>query len=714
MASRSRRVAGLAAGAATILLIPLLPLTAEAADQPSAVAVAGDLDSEFGCGGDWAPDCDQAQMTRRADDVWQLTADLPAGPFAYKAALDKAWDVNYGLNAAPGGANIPITVPAGGAKVSFFYDHGTHWITDTLTAPIATAAGDFQSELGCPSDWSPDCLRTWLQDPDGDDTYTFTTTVLPAGTYQVKATLGMSWDVNYGQDGVQGGDNIAFTVPADATTTTFSYDAPSHSLTVYAGEARPSLQAARAHWLTPGAIAWKLTGDPATRTYQLGGAPGGGLRAGPSGLTGGATIPLTYDPAGMPADLKAKYPHLATYSVLRVPARTDVAALLRGQVAVAAIDADGSLADASSLQIPGVLDTLFAAKARRATLGPTYRAGRPALSLWAPTAQTASVELYDSPTATTPALMPMRRDDATGVWSVTGDRNWDRKFYRYRIKVFAPAAMEVVTNSVTDPYSLALSTDSELSQIVDLDDRDLIPRGWNAPRLPDIANTRQQIQELHIGDFSTEDTTVPAASRGSYLAFTDTDSAGMRHLRELARSGVTTVHLLPTFDFGGVPENPADRDQPPCDLTSYPADSDQQQACIARTQGSDDFNWGYNPLHYTVPEGSYATRPTGAARTRQFREMVQALHRAGLRVVLDVVYNHTAAAGQDPDSVLDRIVPGYYQRLSLNGTVTTDSCCADTAPEHTMMNKLVVDSVKTWAEQYQIDGFRFDLMGLDP
>jgi pullulanase-type alpha-1,6-glucosidase len=223
-----------------------------------------------------------------------------------------------------------------------------------------------------------------------------------------------------------------------------------------------------------------------------------------------------------------------------------------------------------------------------------------------------------------------------------------------------------------------------------------------------------QIQELHIRDFSVADGTVPAEDRGTYLAFTDQGSDGSRHLRELAKAGTSYVHLLPAFDFATVPERKADQAAPGCDLASYPADSDQQQACVAKTAPKDAYNWGYDPYHYTVPEGSYATDPDGTARTVQFRRMVQALNHDGLRVVMDVVYNHTAASGQADTSVLDKIVPGYYQRLLADGSVADSTCCANTAPENAMMGKLVVDSVVTWAREYKVDGFRFDLMGHHP
>jgi pullulanase-type alpha-1,6-glucosidase len=176
------------------------------------------------------------------------------------------------------------------------------------------------------------------------------------------------------------------------------------------------------------------------------------------------------------------------------------------------------------------------------------------------------------------------------------------------------------------------------------------------------------------------------------------------------------VHLLPAADFASssVNEDKSTWQNPPCDLPSFPPDSDKQQACVTSVAGTDGFNWGYDPMHYTTPEGSYATDPNGATRTPQFREMVAALNKDNLRVVMDVVYNHTSDAGQSGTNDLDRIVPGYYHRLDAVGAVQTASCCPDTATEHTMMGKLVVDSVVTWAREYKVDGFRFDLMGFHP
>jgi pullulanase-type alpha-1,6-glucosidase len=201
---------------------------------------------------------------------------------------------------------------------------------------------------------------------------------------------------------------------------------------------------------------------------------------------------------------------------------------------------------------------------------------------------------------------------------------------------------------------------------------------------------------------------VPAAHRGKYLAFTDAGSAGMRHLRALARAGLTDVHLLPVFDLASVPERGCTTPR----IAGGPADETQQAAVVAGA-ATDCFNWGYDPLHYNVPEGCYASDANdGAVRVREFRAMVQGLHRAGLRVVMDVVYNHDTAHGQAPTALLDRIVPGYYHRLDAHGATETHSCCSDTATEHAMMARLMRDTLVTWADAYKVDGFRFDLMGM--
>ena len=219
-----------------------------------------------------------------------------------------------------------------------------------------------------------------------------------------------------------------------------------------------------------------------------------------------------------------------------------------------------------------------------------------------------------------------------------------------------------------------------------------------------------RIYELHLRDFSVNDASVPAAHRGKYLAFTDAGSDGMRHLRALAVAGMTDLHLLPVFDIATIPETGC-----PTPWPNAPPAGEQQQAMIAATRERDCYNWGYEPLHYTAPEGSYASDAADPrVRIREFRRMVMAVHGIGLRVGMDVVYNHTSAAGQDGKSVLDRIVPDYYHRLDANGAIERSTCCANTATEQRMMARLMRDSVATWARAYHIDSFRFDLMGHQP
>ena len=388
--------------------------------------------------------------------------------------------------------------------------------------------------------------------------------------------------------------------------------------------------------------------------------------------------------------------------------------LLRGQVLLVREDAQGRVLDVTALQTPGALDDLYAG-AESATLG-AGRHGRPDISedfatrfaLWAPTARAVSVCIYDDATR----AFTSRRDDATGVWTLDLPGEMHGQRYGYLVDVFVPG-VGIVRNRVTDPYSVGLTADSKRSVVLDLDHITTKPADWDAaPRPAPLASaTDMTIYELHVRDFSIGDRTVRPAWRGKYLAFTENDAAGMRHLRALRDAGMTDVHLLPVFDIATIPE----RD---CVTPKIPAaapDSDAQQAATTAVAAKDCFNWGYDPYHFNAPEGSYATDPDdGAGRVREFRAMVQALHGAGLRVGMDVVYNHTTSSGQASSSVLDRIVPGYYQRLDAAGKVERSTCCDNTATEHRMMAKLMIESAALWAKHYRIDSFRFDLMGHQP
>jgi len=679
--------------------------------QPSSVTIAGSLQSEAGCSGDWQPDCATTHLTLDAsDDVWQGTFNIPAGSWEYKAALNNSWNENYGADATPNGANIGLNL-ASPAAVKFYYSHNTHWVADNKNKVIAVAPGSFQSELGCPGDWQPDCLRSWLQDPDGDGIYTFRTSALPAGDYEVKVAINEGWTENYGAGGAPNGPNIPFTVPAACREIFFSYDPTSHVLSVSAeGAPRGDLRRARAHWLSSDTIAWDLPGLMPGWTVTLHHDLDGGLTLGPEGVSGGTAIRLSYDPAGLSAELKAAFPHLAGYKVFRLPAGNlaEVPTALKGQLAVSAADANGMPIDATALQIPGVLDDLFAYDG---PLGVTFAHGRPTLRLWAPTARSVKLHVFPTSDALAPdAVLDMTLDASTGVWSVGGHRSWAERFYKYEVEVYVRSTGEVEHNVVTDPYSVSLSRNSDRSQIVDLDSRNWMPPGWRSLHKPPLRAPEDIVlYELHVRDFSASDPAVPEQLRGTFRAFT-VDSHGTRHLRSLAQAGLTHVHLLPAFDIASVDEDKSEW-LTPGDLSGYPPDSEEQQAKVMAVANADAYNWGYDPWHYTVPEGSYTAEPDGAARVLEFRQMVQGLGRLGLRVVMDVVYNHTTASGQNAKSVLDRVVPGYYHRLNAEGEVERSSCCENTASEHHMMEKLLVDSAVTWAKHYQVDGFRFDLMG---
>jgi pullulanase len=383
---------------------------------------------------------------------------------------------------------------------------------------------------------------------------------------------------------------------------------------------------------------------------------------------------------------------------------------LFGQFVLVRENAGGIVQEATGLQIAGALDDRYAAAENEAALGATLSRGAAAFKLWAPTAQQAAVCVYDNATGPATAVMLMRMNAASGVWSARASAA-KGKYYKYVVDVFSPTA-GLVRNLVTDPYSVSLNTDSQRSYIADLGDRKLKPRGWDATRPPKMVHAQpdMSIYELHVRDFSINDATVSPANRGKYTAFSEAGSAGMQHLRALAKAGMTDVHLLPVYDISSVSERSCAAPKP-----AGAADSDQQQALIEQTKLSDCYNWGYDPYHYSAPEGSYSTDPSdGARRIIEFREMVMALHKAGLRIGMDVVYNHTYRAGQDEKSVLDRIVPGYYHRLNGKGEIESSTCCFNTATENRMMAKLMIDSTELWAKHYNIDSFRFDLMGHQP
>ncbi len=484
----------------------------------------------------------------------------------------------------------------------------------------------------------------------------------------------------------------------------------------------PGLEQAPGYWLRTDLIAWPAQlippgENPATLEWRLHWSADDHIDPRRPEPVPWPTVPLGFDARGIPAEVAEQFPHLHNYLALRLPTMADehLREALRCQVVVGVHSASGDLLATGHLQLPGVIDQLYAA-ATAAHLGPTWAGGVPTLRLWAPTARDvvllrwpAGRELRDQP-----ERHPMT-PDMDGSWAVTGRPDWLGARYRYQVTVYAPRSRAVVTNEVTDPYSPALTVNSTHTVLADPADPALMPRQWLAAPSPVIADPVDQvIYELHLRDFSISDASVPEELRGSFLAPT-VDSAGMAHLRRLADAGLNTVQLLPMFDNATVEEHPEQQIRPVWDhLKQLPPDSPEQQRQVSQTGGKNGFNWGYDPWHYFAPEGSFSATlasADGAGRISEFRSMVGAFHAAGLRVVLDQVFNHTASSGQDDKSVLDRIVPGYYHRLTAAGEVETSTCCPNVATEHLMAEKLMVDACVFWARQYRVDGFRFDLMG---
>lgn len=689
-----------------------------AAQSPTAVSIPGDYQSEVGCPGDWQPDCPNTQLIYEPNnDIWRNTFSIsPAGGYQYKAALNNSWDWNYGANAQQNGPNILLNTTSSPQNVTFYYDHKTHWVTDNVRSIIATVPGSYQSEIGCPGDWQPDCFRSWLQDVNDTSIYSFSTTSIPAGSYEAKVALNGSWDVNYGAGGVPGGANIGFTVPATGMEVAFQWNSVTKDLRVIVGGIRGDLTKAQAYWLSKDTIAWNVPTDTAVKLFA---DPDGALTLDGPGVVAGANSKswtLVNDPSGLSPELKARYPHLAGLAAFKLPpeAVAAAAASLKGQLAVGAARGPQGV-DATSLQIAGVLDDLYYGAAGPATLGPSFANGMATVRVWAPTARNLKLRLFaDSAPGTTYATYPMTLDPASGIWTFTApSAGLLGKYYLLEAQVYVRSTNKVETNVTTDPYSVSLARNSTRSQLVSLDDPALQPRGWRTLTKPGLSAPEDIVlYELHVRDFSATDQTVPENLRGTFEAFTQKRSNGMKHLTALALSGVTHVHLLPAFDFATTNEDKTQWQSPSfAELAAYPADSTEQQARVAATADRDAYNWGYDPLHYNVPEGSYATDADGSERILEFRDMVQSLNQSGLRVVMDVVYNHTNSAGQNPNSILDKLVPGYYHRLNGDGGVLNESCCADTATENSMMEKLMVDSVVQWAKQYKVDGFRFDIMG---
>ena len=480
-----------------------------------------------------------------------------------------------------------------------------------------------------------------------------------------------------------------------------------------AAPGQPSVPA-RAYWLSAHVIQWPAI--HAGGRFKLYYAARAQAVASVGSAVRGADGSLALDlfQGDLPAQVAIRFKFVGPGVLLAVRAhdRTRLKGLLRQQLLLVQEDSMGRVLRASALQAAGALDALYAAAQDVNDLGASVGREQTVFKLWAPTAQSVWLCRYATGAGPALALEAMQVERRSGVWSARHGGDLTGQYYRYLVDVFVPG-VGIVRNRVTDPYSISLTSDSRRSYIADLDSPGLKPEGWDGVGAPlkVQAQTDMVVYELHVRDFSINDPSVSRARRGKYLAFTESNSNGMQHLKALSAAGLTDVHLLPVFDFATIAEQDC---VTPAVVEAGP-DSESQQASVMAGAGSDCFNWGYDPYHFSAPEGSYASDAAdGAVRILEFRQMVLALRRAGLRVGMDVVYNHMAASGQQEKSVLDRIVPGYYHRLDANGVVERSTCCDNTATEHLMMGKLMIDSTVLWAKRYKIDSFRFDLMGHQP
>ncbi|CAJ1907567.1 Glycogen debranching enzyme [Aeromonas hydrophila] len=503
---------------------------------------------------------------------------------------------------------------------------------------------------------------------------------------------------------------------------------------------------ASAHLIDGNTLIWQGGKDkPHVRLYYT---DSGTIKANAEGVFDFPYITLT--PTSLTAEQQAKYPHLKDAAAFALPAGKDLKPLLKGELVAIGTDADGILQGATLVQSAGALDALYSEAATKLTYGAVVEGGNVTFRLWAPTARSVKLALFDEQHKSI-GERTMTLDEASGSWSVQGGSELVGKFYRYDIQVYHPVSRKLESYQVTDPYSLSLAMNSEFSQVVDLDDPALKPEGWDSLKAPHSQQNPADITiyEAHVRDLTGNDDSTPAEHRGKFLGLTDTDTAPVKHLQALAKSGVSHLHLLPVFDIATVNEDPAkvanigDDFSKLCQVNPEVQNSKfagycssgqtieavfgdlqggdskenpQVQELYGYLRGVDSFNWGYDPYHYTTPEGSYATNAEGSQRILEFREMVKAIKQnIGMNVVMDVVYNHTNEAGLGPKSVLDKIVPWYYQRLNPEtGSVENSTCCSNTAPEHAMFAKLMDDSLVTWARDYKIDAFRFDLMGHHP
>lgn len=442
-----------------------------------------------------------------------------------------------------------------------------------------------------------------------------------------------------------------------------------------------------------------------------------------------------------PADLLKTSVQLSRFPIYELTSQIDsdaLKALVKSELLVVKLNSFDRVSSATRVQLPALLDRVYSTDAN---LGIDVNR----LRAWAPTAKEVKLKVYDKAKKLL-EIVSMIEDDK-GLWSTEIKSEWmlSNLYYRFETLVFHPVTGRIENFELTDPYSVSLSVNSEYSQFVDLkNDLELQPPGWKQVASTPIERKDISIYEAHVRDFSSKDTSIPEMHRAGYLAFTynGLDDKplvnSVSHLKELAEAGLTHIQLLPVYDFATVNENTDERinlNDPVskmcvflnlnytwCSDSSLSIEELFEQLQVSQPSlvselnekiaDQDAYNWGYDPFHYGVPEGSYSSDPDSKKRILEFRQMVQSLKAIGLNIALDVVYNHTFSSGIYKESVLDKIVPAYYHRYNpYSGVIENSTCCANTASERVMMEKLMIDTLKRWVDEYKVDAFRFDLMG---
>jgi pullulanase len=316
-------------------------------------------------------------------------------------------------------------------------------------------------------------------------------------------------------------------------------------------------------------------------------------------------------------------------------------------------------------------------------LGLTYSPAAATFKIWAPTATAARLNVYKSDMGGNAIRSINMNKGENGVWQITVPENLKNSYYTFQVNISNAWSEEVV-----DPYAKACGTNGLRAQVIDL--KETNPVGWEKDKSPNFSVSNKQtdavIYELHVRDASIHASS-GIKNKGKFLGLAEVGTknsagqfTGLSHIKEL---GVTHVHLLPFYDYNSVDE----------------------------TKAAVQYNWGYDPVNYNIPEGSYSTNPSdGKVRIKELKELIKTMHSNGLRIIMDVVYNHTALT---KNSNFNTLVPDYYYRKRADGSFSDASSCGnETASDHAMFQKFMIESVVYWVKEYHIDGFRFDLMGI--